>query len=77
MGENNNIENVESDVQSAVNYLKKVVVNDENFPEIKKKLEETLDYRLKMLEAFEVDLRTEFPYLFTHSALVSIIPVYN
>lgn len=73
--QNNEDENI--DAQSGVNYLKKVVVNEANMPEIKQKLIETLDHRLKMLEALEIDLRTEFPYFFTHPQLVSIVKYNN
>lgn len=53
-----------------IEYLKTVVVNESSIEMIKDKLVSTAEYRSKMLDDKQTDLRIEFPYFFTHADLV-------
>lgn len=70
--ENVNLDNEYNDEQAQedLRFLKGVVVNDHNMNEITLKLAKTAEYRTKLLEKKEIDLRNEFPYFFTHPRLV-------
>jgi argininosuccinate lyase len=52
--------------------LKSMVVNNDNMKEIMTKIRRTAKFRANMLKNIEVDLRTEFPYFFSHGELVRI-----
>lgn len=52
-------------------WLKNVIVNDANMPEIIKKLKETVRFRQCMLAAESIDVREMFSFFFTHPILVS------
>lgn len=67
-----NLDNKYSDEQAQedLRFLKGAVVNDHNMNEITLKLVRTAEYRTKLLEKKEIDLRNEFPYFFTHPRLV-------
>lgn len=56
--------------RNIIQSLKGVVVNEQSIGFIKTKLAETTEYRLKMLQNKEIDLRTEFPYFYTNPELV-------
>lgn len=56
-----------------VETLKTIKVCEENMNEIKTKLTATMDYRLRMINVCEVDLRETFPYFFTDPTLVIVL----
>lgn len=56
--------------RNIIQSLKSVVVNEQSIGFIKTKLAETTEYRLKMLQNKDVDLRVEFPYFYTNPELV-------
>lgn len=66
--ESNNLEI--PDARDTIQSLKSFVVNEENMEFFKAKLFETAEYRFKMLQNKQIDLRVEFPYFFTCPELV-------
>lgn len=64
--------NSEESARNDVEFLKSVIVNDRNLESIKAKLISTSEYRSKMLEDKEIDLRIEFPYFFISPNLVCL-----
>lgn len=63
-----NIENMEENIE----WLKAVVVSNENMDSIKKMLIATLDHRTQMLRNKQLFFRIEFPFFFTNPYLVCI-----
>lgn len=60
----------DEEAKSDIDFLKTVLVNDENIGLIKEKLIATRSYRLKMMEELDIDLLEMFPHFFTNPSLV-------
>lgn len=52
-------------------FLKTIVVNEDNLPEIRKMLRKTLSRRQELLNSEKVNLLEHFPFFFVHPQLVS------
>lgn len=52
-------------------FLKTVVVNKKNMPEIHEKLRKTLERRRELLNTEKVNMLENFPFMFVHPQLVS------
>lgn len=61
---------VHHDASDDINYLRSVVVNEENMGLIRQKLNSTRSERSELLKKPEVDLKEYFHYFFTHPELV-------
>lgn len=61
------------EARSEIQFLKSVVVNDQNLQVIKEKLFATAEFRKEMLRDEKTELRVEFPYFFTNPYLVCTI----
>lgn len=57
-------------IEAEMLHLKTLVVTDGRLQEIKRKLLITAEHRAGMLEDKTIDLRTVFPYFFSHGELV-------
>lgn len=60
----------DEEAKADIDFLKTILVNEENIGLIKEKLIATKSYRLKMMEELEIDLLEMFPYFFTNPSLV-------
>lgn len=54
------------DPENDVHLLKSLIVNVENLDTIKQLLNKTREYRAKMLDKKETEIKEHFPYFFSH-----------
>lgn len=66
----NGMADVLVNLDDELHLLKSLVVNDDNMPLILEKLNLTRSYREELVARPEVELKTYFPYFFTHPHLV-------
>lgn len=60
----------------SMNYLKALVVNDQNMDEIKQQLINTQAYRSKLMRDVDTDIKEEFPFFFADPKLVNTSHVF-
>lgn len=56
--------------EDELHILKSLIVSEENMPIIVEKLDLTRNFRQELIKKPEADLKTHFPYFFTHPYLV-------
>lgn len=71
--ENNNDATQQIDLEDEVQLMKSLIVNDENMAILVEKLNITREYRGELIKKPDVELKTCFPYFFTHPPLVCML----